>query len=63
MTIVDLDDTSVTLTRTITIDSTYDSRWDQPVILHWKNVGVSGEYSNVMWKNFNGNGNWVEAGA
>ena len=66
LSIVDLDDPTVTHSRTITIDGTNDQgggNWNQPVILHWKNVGVSGEYTNVMWKNFNGNGNWVEAGA
>lgn len=61
MKIEDLDDTTKVHERTIEVTAAMDDRWDKAVIMHWKNAGTAGEYSNIMWKNFNGQGNWVEA--
>lgn len=58
---VDLDDPTKVHERTIEVTAAMDARWDKAVIMHWKNGGTAGEYSNIMWKNFNGQGNWVEA--
>ncbi len=58
--IEDVNDATNVFTRTIQVGADLDERWDKAVVLHWKNSGVSGEYTNVMWKNFNGNGNWVD---
>ncbi len=49
-----------TKTRTIKVSAQSDSRWAKPVLMHWKTSGVDGEFSNIMWKNYNGQGNWVD---
>ena len=60
MTISFVDDPSISMTRTISVTAADDDRWNKPVIMHWKTAGVDGEFSNVMWKNRNGQGNWVD---
>ena len=60
MTATMVDDHTKTMTRTIKVSAASDSRWDKPVIMHWKTCGVDGEFSNVMWKSHSGQGNWVD---
>lgn len=33
-------------TRTVNLS---DSRWDEPVIMGWRNICLAGEYSNITW--------------
>lgn len=53
-------DPTMNHSRTIEVTPEMDERWDKAVIMHWKTNFINGEYSNIMWKNFNGDGNWVD---